>query len=101
MASLLGAKDCDGPSHGIIQGEKGYLRVDGPVSTLRQFTVCLRGEQPQTFRAVEGPHRLSYEFKAFRTLIEDHAASTLNIPYLCRTALEIAIAVEKAGMASE
>ena len=95
VASLTGAKDCDGPSHGIIQGEKGYIQVDGPVSTMRQFTLCLRGEEPQVFKAPEGPHRLSYEFQAFQTLADNHAASRLNIPYLSRTALEIAIAVEK------
>ncbi len=95
VASLTGAKDCDGPSHGIIQGEKGYIQVDGPVSTMRQFTLCLRGEAPQVFKAPEGPHRLSYEFQAFQTLADNHAASRLNIPYLSRTALEIAIAVEK------
>lgn len=95
VASLTGAKDCDGPSHGIIQGEKGYIMVDGPVSTMRQFTLCLRGQEPQVFKAPEGPHRLSYEFQAFQTLADNHPASSLSIPYLSRTALEIAIAVEK------
>ncbi|MBQ7180543.1 MAG: Gfo/Idh/MocA family oxidoreductase [Bacteroidaceae bacterium] len=95
VASLSGAKDCDGPSHGIIQGERGYIRVDGPVSTMRQFTLCLRGQDSQVFRASEGPHRLSYEFRAFQILADNHPESRLNIPYLSRTALEIAIAVEK------
>ena len=39
VASLTGAKDCDGPSHGIIQGEKGYIEVHGPVSLMQSYTI--------------------------------------------------------------
>ena len=95
VASLTGAKDADGPSHGIIQGERGYIQIDGPVSVMRKFTLHLRGEEPKTFCAPEGPHRLSYEFEAFNTLAEDRLSSTLNIPYLSRVALEIDIALSR------
>lgn len=95
VASLTGAKDADGPSHGIIQGERGYIQIDGPVSVMRKFTLHIRGEEPQTFCAPEGPHRLSYEFSAFCTLAEDRLSSKLNIPYLSRVAQEIAIALDR------
>jgi predicted dehydrogenase len=95
VASLTGAKDSDGPSHGIIQGEKGYIMVNGPVSTMQEFSLHLRGQEPQTFRAKEGPHRLSYEFDAFRTLADNRLGSRLNIPWLNRVALEIAIALDR------
>ena len=95
VASLTGAKDCDGPSHGFIQGEQGYIEVHGPVSLMLSYTLHLRGEEPQTFRSDESRHRLAYEFEAFRLLADDRAASTLNIPYLSRIALEIATAVDK------
>ena len=98
VASLTGAKDCDGPSHGIIQGEKGFIRVDGPVSTMREFTLCLRDQEPKTFCAEVGPHRLSYEFQSFCTLADDHPGSRLNIPYLSRVALEIAKTVDQADL---
>ena len=95
VASLIGAKDCDGPSHGIIQGERGYIEVHGPVSLMKSFTLHLRGQAPQTFTSDDGRHRLSYEFEAFRHHADERASSPLNIPYLSRVALEVAIAVEK------
>ena len=98
VASLTGAKDCDGPSHGIIQGERGYIEVHGPVSLMQSFTLHLRGQAPQTFRSDDTRHRLSYEFDAFRRYADSRTDSTLNIPYLSRIALEIAIAVDKARM---
>ena len=78
------------------QGEKGYIEVEGSVSILKSFTLHLNGQEPQTFRAEEGPHRLSYEFEAFRQLADNRQESRLNIPFLSRVALEIASAVDKA-----
>ena len=95
VATLSAAKDSDGTSHGTIQGERGYISIPGSVSILREFTLCLRGEAPQTFRATADRHRLSYEFEAFRQLADNRAESQLNIPYLSRVALEIAIALER------
>lgn len=94
VATLTGAKDSAGSSHGCIQGEKGFIEVDGPVSIMQSFTLHLNGQEPQTFRS-DDRHRLAYEFEAFRQLADNRRESRLNIPYLSRVALEIAIAVDK------
>ena len=62
---------------------------------MKSFTLHLRGQAPQTFTSDDGRHRLSYEFEAFRHHADERASSPLNIPYLSRVALEVAIAVEK------
>ncbi|MDO4949562.1 MAG: Gfo/Idh/MocA family oxidoreductase [Bacteroidales bacterium] len=95
VASLSAAKDSDGHSFGCIQGELGYIEVKGSVSVLQEFTVHLRGEEPVTFRATEGSHRLGYEFQAFCDLIENPMQCHLNVPYLNSVALEVAIAMER------
>lgn len=95
IASLTGGKDTDGPSHAIIQGERGYICVDGSVSLMKRFSLHLRGQEPQVFQAEEHVHRLKYEFDAFCSLISDRLASEVNIPYLSRVALEISIALDR------
>ncbi len=50
VASLTGAKDSAGPSHGCIQGEKGYIEVEGSVSILKSFTLHLNGQEPHSAR---------------------------------------------------
>lgn len=100
VATLGAAKDSNGLSFGCIQGEKGYIEVKGSVSVMEEFTLHLNGEQPVTFKADMQRHRLSFEFEEFLRLIENRPESKLNIPYLSRTALEIAIAVDKAKINS-
>lgn len=94
VASLTGAKDSAGSSHGCIQGEKGYIEVQGSVSTMKSFTLHLHGQQPKTFFSAER-HRLSYEFEAFRILAERPSESCLDIPFLNRLAQDIASVVDK------
>ena len=95
VVSMGAAKDSDGLSFACIQGEKGYIEVKGSVSVLQEFTLHLRGQEPQTFRADPSRHRLSYEFEEFWRLIEDRPNCHIVIPYLTRVAQEIAIALER------
>lgn len=94
-ASLSAAKDSNGTSFACIQGEKGYIEVKGSVSILSEFTLYLNGEEPVTFKAEEGPHRLSYEFDQFTKLLEDRSNCTIQIPFVTRVALEIANAINR------
>lgn len=94
-ASLSAAKDSNGTSFACIQGEKGYIEVKGSVSILSEFTLHLNGEEPVTFKAEEGPHRLSYEFDQFTKLLEDRSNCTIQIPFVTRVALEIANAINR------
>ena len=95
VVSMGAAKDSDGLSFACIQGEKGYIEIKGSVSVLQEFTLYLRGEKPQTFRADTSRHRLSYEFEEFWRLIEDRPNCNIVIPYVTRVAQEIAIALER------
>lgn len=94
VASLTGAKDSAGASHGCIQGEKGYIEVDSSVSVMKSFTLHLNGQQPRTFHSEER-HRLSFEFEAFRQLADNRAESSLDISFLSRVAKEVAKAVDE------
>lgn len=94
VASLTGAKDSAGASHGCIQGEKGFISVDGSVSVLNSFTLHLNGQEPQTFFSEER-HRLGFEFEAFRQLADCRAESRLDISFLSRVAKEVAKAVDE------
>ena len=95
LAVLSASKDSDGLSYGCIQGEEGYIEVQGSVSTLDSFTVHLKGQEPVTFKNEEGHHRLSYEFREFLNLIENRQECHIVIPYLTRIMQEIAIAQER------
>ena len=76
---------------------KAILESDDGFSTTSSIPrdKLIRTQTPQTFRATADRHRLSYEFEAFRQLADNRAESQLNIPYLSRVALEIAIALER------
>ena len=95
LAVLSASKDSDGLSYGCIQGEEGYIEVQGSVSTLNSFTVHLKGQAPVTFKNEEGHHRLSYEFREFLNLIENRQECHIVIPFLTRIMQEIAIAQER------
>ena len=95
LAVLSASKDSDGLSYGCIQGEEGYIEVQGSVSTLNSFTVHLKGQEPVTFKNETGHHRLSYEFREFLNLIENRQECHIVIPYLTRIMQEIAIAQER------
>ncbi len=95
VACASAAKDSDGLSFGCIQGERGYIEIKGSVSVLQEFTLHLRGQEPVTYRAEQGRHRLSYEFEEFRALLEDPQNCHITIPYVYRVAQEIAIALER------
>ena len=95
IAVLSASKDSDGLSYGCIQGEDGYIEVQGSVSILDSFTVHLKGQEPVTFKSEIGHHRLSYEFREFLNLIENRQECHIVIPYLTRIMQEIAIAQER------
>ena len=65
LAICTGTKDTDAPSFGLIQGERGWIRVEGPVSTMRGLTICLRGSAPEAIDLPAVTHRLAPEFAAF------------------------------------
>ena len=73
-----GAKDTDAPSFGLLQGDRGWLRIEGPVSTMAGVTLCLRGEEPQEILLPPVNHRLAPEFAAFAEILRQHDFATMN-----------------------
>lgn len=67
-------KDCYGHPYGQIQGDKGIIRVDGPVSVLKSFSVTTRSEEGEVVTKEYDlnffAHRLAHEFDRIRTLYE-------------------------------
>ena len=73
-----GAKDTDAPSFGLLQGDNGWLRIDGPVSTMASITICLRGQQPQQIDLPPVSHRLAPEFAAIADILHRQDYATMN-----------------------
>lgn len=77
LALCTGSKETDAPSFGLIQGEHGWLRVEGSVSTMAAITICLRGQRPTAIPIEPVGHRMAPEFSAFTDIIarEDFATA--------------------------
>lgn len=62
VATCIGSKDCDGPNGFVVQGEKGYLEVDGAINECRGW----RQKNEKSFRSDQThQHRMRYEMEAF------------------------------------
>lgn len=73
-----GSKETDAPSFGLVQGDNGWLRIDGSVSTMSAITLCLRGQQPQQVPLSPVAHRLAPEFAAFADILRREDYATMN-----------------------
>ena len=88
FATLTAAKDSASPSFFMVQGEAGWLRVEGTPNELASYTVCLRDGTSET-------HALNrYEFEAFRSIYarDDYA----RVEEGMRTTREVMAVMEKA-----
>ena len=73
----VAAKDCGGPDVSTILGEKGYIRIDEPLSRLTGFAVAENGEQKQHFRA-DDDDRMYTEFSSILSLMEKQDTQRLR-----------------------
>lgn len=64
-AVLTAAKDSDSPSFAIIQGDEGWIRVDGAVNEMPQVSYAIRQQPVQTIANEGDGHRLWHEFHHF------------------------------------
>ena len=78
LALCTGAKDTDAPSFGLLQGDNGWLRIDGPVSTMSSITLCLHGQQPQQIPLPSVSHRLTPEFATIANIFHCQDYITMN-----------------------
>ena len=70
VAICTAAKDSGCPSGVMIQGEKGWIRIEGIPSTCPSVEVAVRGSEPVRFNLNKDWHRLCHEFEAFRKIYE-------------------------------
>ena len=78
LCLCTGAKDTDAPSFALLQCDNGWLRIEGPVSTMTSITLCLRGQQPQQIPVPPVAHRLAPEFAAFASILHHQDFATMN-----------------------
>lgn len=78
LVLCTGSKETDAPSFGLLQGDNGYVFIEGPVSTMSSMTLCLRGQQRQHITLPSVAHRLAPEFAAFADLLRREDFATMN-----------------------
>ena len=69
-AIAVGAKDSASPSFLIIQGEKGYIKVDGAPNEFSVVEICADGER-KTEQLNKYSHRMMHEFIDFAAIYEE------------------------------
>lgn len=94
FATLTAAKDSASPSFFMVQGEAGWLRVEGTSNELASYTVCMRDGTSETHALNRYAHRMTHEFEAFRSIYarDDYA----RVEEGMRTTREVMAVMEKA-----
>ncbi len=94
------AKDSGGPLRTKIAGQDGGIVMDSAPNVCRNFTVQLRGQEPEVVDHQVADHRMVEEFRAFEAIIAHHdtAARDAALDH-SELVLEIAAqALESAGL---
>ena len=68
VVECVGAKDSYSESFGIIQGEKGYIKVEGTVSKMEEVSI-ITGEDKVTINQ-NSLSRLAYEVETFKEIFD-------------------------------
>ena len=72
VALCTGAKDCSGPSHCTIEGERGWLQVVGTPNELPEIQTYIGGKKSK-YALNQFPHRMVQEFLEFQEIyLEDN-----------------------------
>jgi len=67
----IGAKDCKAPISTTIQGDKGYITMNSPVSIIENFTLVLNNEaKEEIYNYNANQHRMYHEFIEFVRIID-------------------------------
>ena len=104
-AVCIAAKDCSAPISTTIQGDKGCIKIDGPVSVLSDVQILKNTENSERIDT-GNYHRLYSEFKAFTTYIDnldfeacnkmlEHSYIVMDVLTQARKSANIVFGVEK------
>ena len=70
VAHCCGAKDTASPGYAIIQGEKGYIRVNGIPSVCEEVEICTK-EKTEKVALRTATHRMTEEWIAFEEIYRE------------------------------
>lgn len=70
VANCICAKDSASPCYFVVQGDKGFVRVDGGSNELNSVEVAIRGEEVQKINLNKFEHRMVHEFIEFGEIFE-------------------------------
>ena len=70
QAVCLGAKDADGPCFAVIEGERGWIRVNDSVSRMGHVETLIDGVH-QEWKEPDWPHRLCPEMEDMARVIDN------------------------------
>ena len=70
IASCIAAKDSDSPSSFIVQGDNGYIKVDGAPNVFNSVEIKIRGEKIKRFNLNQFENRMVHEFVEFGKIFE-------------------------------
>lgn len=95
LASCIAAKDSASPSYFLIQGDNGYLKVDGTPNIFGNVEINLRGEEVKIFNENKFENRMVHEFIEFGKIFETKNYSAVE-EYL-KTSLDVVKIIEAAN----
>lgn len=78
LALCVGAKDSHNPSGVTIQGEQGWIRIDGMPNLLPSVTVHLLNGESQHFAPNRYEHRLCHQFEHYREIFLGGNLAAMN-----------------------
>ena len=87
IASCIAAKDSASPSFILIQGENGYIKVDGTPNIFGRVEINLRDEDVKIFNQNQFENRMVHEFIEFGNIFEEKNYSAVE-EYL-KTSLDV------------
>ena len=67
VAECTAAKDSDSPGFMQVQGEKGWIKIEGAPDDFKALHICV-GKEIQTISLADGRHRMEDEFKDFLSI---------------------------------
>lgn len=72
VCECTGAKDSESPSFAIIQGTKGYIKLNGAVNRCASFEIAI-GDKVETYNEQEFSNRMVYELIDFENMFSNNA----------------------------
>ena len=77
VASCVAAKDSDSPGFMQIQGEKGWIKIEGSPNNLQNLIIEINGKNKEIISLQTGKNRMIDEFLSFLEISETHDRETM------------------------